>query len=58
MAKKEILQITVRVRDIETQRFLRDKLEDFKRKGAKNASMQKIIEGLIQKWVEEETKRK
>jgi len=58
MPKKEILQITVRVRDIETQRFLRDKLEDFQRKGAKNASMQKIIEGLIQKWVEEEAKRK
>ena len=56
MAKSDILQITVRIRDIETQRFIKNKLEDFKRKGAKGASFQKIIEGLIAKWMEEDEK--
>ena len=56
--KDKVLQITVRIRDVETQRFIQDKIELLKNRGAKNASAQSIIEGLIDRWMKEEERRR
>tara|TARA_B100000035_G_C20867165_1_gene494510 strand:+ start:228 stop:407 length:180 start_codon:yes stop_codon:yes gene_type:complete len=59
MKKKDsVLQITVRIKDVQTQRFLQDKIEYLKSKGAKNASLQSVIEGLIDQWMKEDERKR
>ena len=52
--EKELLQITLRIKDPKMKQFLKKKLKYLKNKGIKGVSYQSMFEGLIAKWMTEE----
>lgn len=54
MPERKVLQITLRLRDPKMIRFVEDKIRHMQRKGAKNANLQSVMEGLVAKWMDED----
>ena len=52
--EKEILQITLRIKDEEMKAFLKKKMKFLKQKGIKGISWQSIFEAMIAKWMDED----